>query len=184
MARYPELAYRDMTLEQRRVHDLIASGPRGSVSGPFVALLRSPDLCDRIQNLGAFIRFERSLPDHLCEFAILVTAQHWKAQYEWHAHAAFARRAGIPDSVIEAVRVGDHTPLDDTALQLIRDFASSLLTTGRVPDPLHEAATELFGERGVIELVATIGYYCMVSLVLNTAEVPAPSGEPPLPESD
>jgi 4-carboxymuconolactone decarboxylase len=182
MARYPDLALDQMDADQRRVHDAIVSGPRGSIGGPFPALLRSPAFCDRVQDLGRVVRFESSLPGAVRELTILVAARHWTAQYEWYAHSRLAVGEGIDQSVVDAVRDGVETPFADPVLQVTREVASSLLTTGRVPDDLHTRATSLLGERGVIEVVATVGYYCLVSMVLNTAEVPLPPDATPLPE--
>jgi 4-carboxymuconolactone decarboxylase len=182
MPRYPDLSYERLDPEQRQVYDRIAAGPRGSVGGPFGALLRSPLLCDRVQQVGQFIRFESCLPGRVRELAILMTARHWRAQYEWYAHCRLARAEGLDDAIIDAVRDGVDLPLDDPALQATREFASSLLSSGRVADDVHARATALFGDRGVVELVTTVGYYCLVSLVLNTAEVPVPAGNELLPD--
>ena len=182
MTRCPNLSYAEMDPEQQQVHDRIASGPRGSVGGPFNVLLRSPQLCQRVQELGLFLRFESSLPGHLRELAILVSAHHWHAEYEWYAHSRIAHAEGLDDAAVEAIRVGDDTPFEDGALQAVREFATSLLSTGRVSDEIHDAATVVLGDRGVVELVGTIGYYCLVSFTLNAFEVAAPTGGNPLPD--
>jgi 4-carboxymuconolactone decarboxylase len=182
MTRYPDLRPDEMDPDQRRVFDAIVSGPRGSIGGPFPALLRSPELCDRVQDLGRVIRFESSLPGAVRELVILVAARHWTAQYEWYAHSRLAIGEGLARSVVDAVRDGDDTPLADPVHQVAREVAQSLLSTGRVPDDLHARAISMLGERGVIEIVATVGYYCLVSFVLNTAEVPLPPDGAPLPE--
>ena len=104
MSRLPDLDPAKLTEEQRRVYDDIASGPRGSVRGPFIPLLYSPKLADCAQKLGQYVRYDCAVPWKLREIAILVTAYHWKAQYEWFAHAKEARSAGVADSVIEAIK--------------------------------------------------------------------------------
>src|SRR5258708_31333558 len=93
--RFKVLGESDMTGAQRKVYKEIASGPRGGVRGPFNALMRRPELADRAQKLGETVRFESSLPERLKEFAILITARHWTAQYEWHSHHAHALKAGL-----------------------------------------------------------------------------------------
>lgn len=171
-----------MDPDQQRVHDRISAGPRGSVGGPFNALLRSPSLCDRVQDLGQYIRFESSLPGRVRELAILVTARHWCAQYEWYAHSRLAREEDLDEAVIDAILERNDEPFDDPVLQAVRSFAESLLTTGGVPDAAHDSVGELLGERAVVDLVATIGYYCLVSLTLNTFEVPVPADAVLLPD--
>ena len=89
---------------QREVLDAISAGPRGGARGPFAALLRSPELCERAQLLGAFCRFGTSLGPRLSELAILVTAREWTAQYEWYAHARLAREAGLDGEIVEAIK--------------------------------------------------------------------------------
>ncbi len=181
MTRHQRVPYEELDPAQRRVHDIISTGLRGSVSGPFDALLLSPELCDRVQELGLFIRFENSLPGRLRELAILVTARHWTAQYEWYAHSQIARLEGLDDDVIEAIRIRNAEHLDDPVLQTIRHFTTSLLTTGEVPDSVHAQVVKLVGDRGVADLVGTIGYYCLISLTLNAFDVPLPEGvAPPL----
>ncbi|MBI5090645.1 MAG: carboxymuconolactone decarboxylase family protein [Actinobacteria bacterium] len=182
MSRYPDLSPDEMDADQQRVYEAILSGPRGAIGGPFPALLRSPALCDRVQELGRVIRFESSLPGAVRELAILVAGRHWTAQYEWWAHSWLGLAEGLDQSVIDAVRDGDESVLGDPLLQVTRELATSLLSTGRVSDALHERATSLLGERGVIEVVATVGYYCLVSFVLNTAQVPLPPDATPLPD--
>ena len=103
MSRIDALAPEDMTEHQRRVHDAIIAGPRGSAPGPFNALLRSPELADRAQSLGAFCRFETTFEPKLSELAILVTARLWSAQFEWWAHARLAREAGLDPAIIAAI---------------------------------------------------------------------------------
>ncbi len=149
--------------------------------GPFDALLRSPELADRMQKLGAYVRFESSLPARLNELAILVTARHWGAQYEWWAHRKLAERAGlapaIADDIAEGRRPGALGP-DEAA---VVDFCRELNETKHVSDAAWRAALERLGERGVVDLIGTCGYYTVVSMVLNATRHPLPEGvAPPL----
>src|SRR3954468_22675707 len=101
MQRMKQLSSADMTDEQRGVYEAIAAGPRGGVRGPFNVLIRSPELADYAQKLGAYIRFSSSLPARLNELAICVTGRYWTAQYEWYAHSRLAKQAGLADSIID-----------------------------------------------------------------------------------
>ncbi len=95
-----------MTDAQRAVAAEIASGPRGGVRGPFLALLHNPELARRLQEVGEYLRFQTGLPDRLVELVILVTARHYACQFEWYAHERLARKAGLPDPVIAAIAAG------------------------------------------------------------------------------
>src|ERR1700683_1968435 len=92
--RLPPLADAALSAAQRRVADAISQGPRGRLSGPFIALLRSPELCQRTQLLGEYLRYDRGIPSRLRELAILATARHWRQDYEWSTPAPLAERAG------------------------------------------------------------------------------------------
>jgi 4-carboxymuconolactone decarboxylase len=181
VSRFAEADSQTLTDAQRVVFDAMVAGPRGAVVGPFHPLLRSPELCARAQALGAYLRFDSALPPRLSELAILVTARFWSAQFEWHEHAKFAAKGGLSDAIIEAIRVGD----DPTALmqadeKAVHDFAIALHTHHAVDDATYAVATEQLGETGVTDLVGLLGYYTLISMVLNTFEVPVPGGARPL----
>ncbi len=178
--RFPELTPETMTTEQRRVADAIQSGPRGAgLRGPFNALLRSPELADAVQKVGEVVRFRSSIPEGLNELAILVTGRKWTAQYEFYAHRRLALKAGLRPAIADAVAAGRRPEgmAEDEAD--VYDFATELLETGEVSEAVHARILSRFGERGVIDLVGACGYYTLVSLVLNTAQVRLPSGEAP-----
>ncbi|HUJ88108.1 MAG TPA: carboxymuconolactone decarboxylase family protein [Burkholderiales bacterium] len=175
------LSKTDMSEAQRRVYDAIVAGPRGGVRGPFDALLRSPGLADRMQKLGACVRFETSLAPRLSELAILVTARHWGAQYEWYAHRRLAEQAGLGPEIADAIAAGRRPAALDPDEAAVYDFARELHETKNVGDAAWGAALERFGERGVIDLIGTCGYYTLVSMVLNATRHPLPEGvAPPL----
>ena len=178
--RLKELTPADMTPEQKRVAESIQSGPRGSgLRGPFNALLRSPDLCDVVQKVGAYIRFNSSIPAKLNELAIIVTGRHWTAQYEFYAHRKLALEAGLKPAIADAVAEGRRPEGMDADETIVYDFATSLMKTGEVSDALYKRAADRFGERGVMDLTGACGYYSIVSMVLNVAQVPLPAGEKP-----
>ena len=179
--RLPPLDEADMSEAQRRVRDVIAAGPRGAVSGPFHALLRSPELADRLQKVGAYVRYESSLTPRLNELAILVTARHWSAQYAWRAHRRFAEEAGLAPAIADAIAEGRRPQAMSAEEAAVVDFCKALHETKGVGDETWNAALAHFGERGVIDLLGTCGYYTVVSMVLNAARVPMPESiAPPL----
>jgi len=183
VARLAPLELDDMTPEQRSIAEAILSGPRGRLRGPFPAWLRSPELADPAQKLGAYCRFGSSLAPNLSELAIIITGKRWTAQYEFWAHATLARQAGVSDEVIEAVRVGAVPVFNDPAEQLVYDFVTEYLASNRISDATYERALGVIGERGILDLTAIVGYYTLVSITLNVFEVDVPEGvDPPLAE--
>jgi 4-carboxymuconolactone decarboxylase len=166
-----------MTAEQRQVYEQIVSGPRGTLVGPLRAALHNPALADRWQRLGQVLRFETSIPTHLNELAILVTARRWNSDLEWGIHAGDAERAGLPQAYMQAIRDGDSPDFGgDDAAREVYEFARQLLQTGNVEDGAYEAVLVRWGEMGAVELTAVIGYYSMVAMTLNVHRVPLPAG--------
>ena len=180
MSRLPDLNAEDLTDAQRRVYDEIAAGPRGSVRGPFVPLLHSPGIADHVQKLGAYIRYECKLPAMLREFAICITARHWGAQYEWHAHSRIAAEQGLDQGVIDAIAERRPPDLDDAALETVYAFCTETFQSHRVSDATYAAAMELLGAEQVVDLVGLMGYYSLIGMTLNTFQVAVPGGALPL----
>jgi 4-carboxymuconolactone decarboxylase len=150
----------------------------GGMAGPFNALLYSPLFGQAVQRLGEVVRFENSMPPELRELAILLVAAKWQAQYEWWAHEKIARREGLAEPIIAAIKAGrlpDFTRPDEA---VVYHFAQELLNQQQVSEPRYGAAVELLGEAGLVELVILLGYYTLVSMSLNVFQVPLPEGEP------
>ena len=180
--RFPTLAPEQMTPAQRAVADKIVAGPRKSMGGPFNAWLRSPELADRLQAVGEQVRFHSSLPPRLNEFAILITARAWDADYEWYAHYPLALKAGLKPAVAAAIARGRRPAGMAADEAAVYDFMAELRRTHRVGDATYGKAHALLGDQGVIDLVALSGYYDLVSMTLNTAQVRPPEPGPlPLP---
>ncbi|MBX6374930.1 MAG: carboxymuconolactone decarboxylase family protein [Acetobacteraceae bacterium] len=179
--RFPAIPPERMSPEQRAVADAIAGGPRGGLRGPFNALLRSPVLADRFQRVGEYLRFNSSIPPALNEFAILITAREWSAQYEWYAHHRLAMQAGLSPAIAQAVAEGRRPEGMSEDEALVYDFCTELHRTRTVSDATFERAKARFGEQGVVDLIGVSGYYVAVAMVLNVAQVPLPEGvAPPL----
>ena len=177
MPRLPELDPAKFSPEQKKVHEAILAGPRGKVVGPLKVWLNNPGLAEHAQALGAYARFNSSLPSRLSELAICITGAFWMANFEWFAHAPLAIKAGIDPAAIEAIRVGSTPKLVKSDEQAVYDFATELLKTRRVADATFERAKKELGETSVIDLVGVIGYYGLVSVTLNAFEIPLPAGE-------
>jgi 4-carboxymuconolactone decarboxylase len=174
--RLPPLSAEAMSEEQRSAAAELAAGPRGGVRGPFIALLRSPELMRRLQKVGEYLRYQSVLERRLAELAMLIIARHLTQQFEWQVHYPLAIEAGLEREVADALAQGmrPHRMAQDEAL--VHDFCSELLRTGGVADGTYRAALELLGERGLVDLVGLMGYFISVSLVMNLAHTPAQPG--------
>jgi 4-carboxymuconolactone decarboxylase len=179
VTRAPPLDIAALSDEQRRVYDAIVEGPRSSVPGPLAVWLQSPGLAQRAQELGAFCRYGSSLSPQLSELAILVTAAHWRAGYEWHVHAPIALQSGIAEAAVEAIRRGLPPDFADPAQSAVYRFATELLTTGSVSDQAWQLAASTLGTRAVVDLVGVLGYYGLISMTINAFEIPVPDGTDP-----
>ena len=165
--------------EAQAIVDAIVAS-RGAVQGPFSLFLHAPELAGRVAHLGAYIRFEGWLDMRVRVLAAMTVARELDAVYVWGAQTGSARRQGVPESTIAAIRE-KHTrgvPADDA--QII-DFTRRLLRDHRVDDATVEALRQRFGDRGLIELTGSIGYYAMLAMTVNACELPAAPGAEALP---
>ena len=177
--RFQPLTYDTLTAEQKAMVEHLFAGERGGMNGPFNVTLRSPEMGDRAQKLGAQLRFHSSMPNRLNEMAILMTARFWNAQYEWSAHKKNALTAGLNPSVVEAIATGKRPSSMQPDEEAVYNFGDELLRTREVSDAAFKAAVDKFGERGVVDLTGVMGYYCFVSMMLNIDRYPLPAGEKP-----
>ena len=153
----------------------------GSFPGPYDFLLRSPELALRWRQYAEYVRFDTSLPLRLNEFAILVQARYWTAQFEWWAHYPLALRAGLPQAVADDLKVGKRPASMQPDEEAVYDFCVELMQTRAVSDATFAKLRAVFSEQQVVDLVAVSGFYATVSMVLNTTEAEIPNGgEPPL----
>jgi 4-carboxymuconolactone decarboxylase len=179
--RFPTLTPDQMTPAQRKVAEAIMAGPRKGLGGPFNTWLRSPELADKLQQVGEHIRFHSSVPARLNEFAILITARAWDADYEWSAHYPLAMTAGLKPAVAADLARGRRPAAMAADEAAVYDFVTELRRTHRVSDRTYAAALSVLGDQGIVDLVALCGYYDLVSMTLNTAQVAAPADGPQLP---
>ena len=177
--RFSPLEYSDLDDRQEAMVRHILEGPRTSVGGPFNMLLRSPEMGDLVQEVGAYVRFNSSLAPAHREMAIIMSAAHWTAEYEWYAHKSLALAAGLEPAIVDAIGVRDRPSSMQADEAVLYDFCNELLNDHRVSDATFLAATDAFGERGVVDLTGTLGYYSLVSLMLNVDEHPLPDGVTP-----
>lgn len=178
--RLPYPREEDLNAEQRKLLAAIQAGPRGKVplSGPFAIWMEAPEFGHYAQALGGYVRLRTSIPPRLSEFAILCTARHWRAQYEWIAHAPIAERNGVAPETIKAVQAGRRPAKARRDELLIYDLVRELYRDRRVSDPLFKRAQKAFGNKGLVELLGILGYYATVSMMLNVFRAETPADKP------
>jgi 4-carboxymuconolactone decarboxylase len=177
--RFKPLTWDEMTPEQKTMTTNLLNGPRQGLGGPFNVLLRSPEMGDLTQKLGEYARFRPSLPAKLRELAIIITARHWTAQSEWNAHRRAAAQAGLSAAAIDAIANRRRPTGMQPDEEAVYNFCSELLETKQVSDATFKAAVDRFGEKGVVDIIGVMGYYQMVSMLLNVDRYPLPAGVTP-----
>jgi 4-carboxymuconolactone decarboxylase len=177
--RFTPLTYDQLTPEQKTMVEHLFAGERGGMNGPFNVLLRSPEMGDLAQKLGAQLRFHSTLSAQQRELAIIITARYWTAQYEWTAHRRLAMQAGISPAIADAIAAGKRPPSLEPDQEVVYNFCNEFLNTKQVSDATYKAAVGKLGERGVVDLTALVGYYQFVSMILNLDRFPMPDGGKP-----
>ncbi len=181
--RLPPIPADQLTEAQRRAAQAVIEGPRGALYGPFVPLLRSPELLENAQRMGEYLRYRSAIGVRLSELVILVTARQWNQAVEWAIHAPIAAQVGLPAQVIAAIakRERPENMLVDEAV--VHDFCIELHQSKQVSDHTYGEALALFGEQGVVDLMGLNGYYTLLAMVMNAARTEMPvSSATPLPD--
>jgi 4-carboxymuconolactone decarboxylase len=171
------LSPEEMSDDQRQTYDESIASKRGSPPPPMMAWLNSPEMARHATRLGAMLRYDTQFPAKLSEIAILVTARHWTAHYEWYAHKRLALAGGMDPALIEDIRCRRTPKFDDPQAQMIYDVAKSLHEGKGIAKSLYDEAVKLIGERGVVEIIGLCGYYTLVSMTLNAFQFDLPPGE-------
>jgi 4-carboxymuconolactone decarboxylase len=167
----------EMTPRQHEIAaDMLRSRGKGAIGGPFGVFLHAPDYGDLAQKLGAHCRYRTAVPPRLSEFAILVIARMWRAQYEWYVHAPIAEKSGVTAKTIKDLQAGRKpasAPKDERA---IYDFIQEFHKTRRVSDKTYGRVHALLGDAAMVEFTGILGYYTLIAMTLNAFRVPLPEG--------
>jgi 4-carboxymuconolactone decarboxylase len=174
--RLPPIAPTQWTSAQRDCAQEIIDGPRKALVEPFIPMLRSPELCTHAQRLGEYLRYRSVIGLQLSELAILVTARYWSQQVEWSIHAPIAIREGIPEAVVTAIANGHDPAFEDQNQALVWTFSRQILAYQSVDESTWSRAVDAFGEQGAVDLLGVVGYYTMLSIVMNGSQTPPPAG--------
>ena len=166
---------------QLKLYNTIINGPRakgmfkkilirddGSLAGPFDPWLRSPLIGKSLEQIGLNLRLDSDLSEIEREIAILVVAAAWKVDFEWKAHSATARRAGLDNNLIEDIRNNKNPKFTDPKHKVVYEIAHSLVYKRELPEILADKGLDLLGERGLVEVALNIGFYFIVSITLES----------------
>jgi 4-carboxymuconolactone decarboxylase len=176
--RMPAIPADQLTDAQKAAIETFEEGRGYAIRGPWVPLLRSPEVMLRAKAMGDYLRFKSAIPPRLSELAILITAREWTQQYEWRAHHAHAMKAGLNPDIAAAIADGRRPRGMAEDEEAVYDIATEILRQKRVSDPTYARAIEKFGEQGVIDLLGICGYYSFIALIMNTTRTALPDGAP------
>jgi len=177
--RMPPIPESQQTEAQKQAIAEFTAARKTGISGPFVPLLRSPEVMNRARAMGDYLRFNSVLPPRLSEFAILITARYWTQNYEWDAHSQLALQGGLSADIIKAIADGRRPDKMAADEEVLYTFCDELHRNQSISDATYARAVSTFGEQGVIDIVGISGYYTLLAMVLNTARTPVPPGHTP-----
>jgi 4-carboxymuconolactone decarboxylase len=177
--RMPQIPADQLTAEQVAAVDELRRVRGIELRGPWIVLLRSPEVLQRARAMGDYLRYDSVLPPPLSELLILLTAREWTQQYEWQAHREAALAAGIPAATVTAIAAGSR-PTEMSAEQtVLYELFAELHRNRGVSDATYAAALEHFGEQGIVDAIGIVGYYTMLAMLMNTARTGLPTGAAP-----
>ena len=177
--RMPPIPENQQSEAQKKAVAEFAAARKTGISGPFVPMLRSPEVMNRARAMGDYLRFNSVLPPRLSEFAILITARHWTQNYEWDAHNQLALQGGLSADIIKAIAEGRRPDKMAADEDVLYTFCDELHRNQSISDATYARAVSTFGEQGVVDIVGISGYYTLLAMVLNTARTPVPAGHTP-----
>ena len=166
------LSFDTMSEAQRTAANELIAGPRKGVKGPFIPLLRSPELMSRLQKVGEYLRFHSAVPPRIAEFATLCVARSWSQQFEWVMHVPLALNAGTTRETVDAIREGRRPSSMSPAEAVVHDFISELTNTKGVAQATYDSVLRELSEQGLIDLMGILGYFTSMCMVLNVARTP------------
>jgi 4-carboxymuconolactone decarboxylase len=179
--RLPPIPAETLTAAQKQAIEEFKAARSADISGPFVPMLRSPEVMNRARAMGDYLRFRSSLPPRLSEFVILLTARKWTQQYEWNAHQPLAVQGGLRADTVKAIAEGRRPTSMAADEEAIYTLWEDVQRNQGVGDATWSKAVAAVGEPGVIDVLGITGYYTMLAMVMNTARTPLPDGvKPPL----
>ena len=177
--RFPPLSLDELSAEQKAYAESIAKPPRNANyrNPPYAVFIRNPELAKKVEAISDYVRWNTGQPARLTELAIMITARHWTSHWIWRSHYRAAVRGGLDPSVGADIAAGKRPTAMKEDEAILYDYATEMYRTKAVSDATYATAVKAFGERGLITLVATMGYYDMVAMTLITAKAVPPKEE-------
>ena len=173
--RMPPIPADKLTETQKRAAETFAEGRGYQIRGPFVPLIRSPEVMLRAKAISDHLRFKNVLDQRLVEMLILITAREWTQQYVWNSHYPQALKAGLKREIADAIADGRRPTGMAEDEEAAYDLAVEILRLRRVSDATYSRAVDRFGEQGVIDLLGVVGYYNFLAIVMNTTRTALPA---------
>ncbi len=172
--RMPAIPSEKYTEAQKRAADEFLATRKNPVFGPFIPLIRSPEVMLRAKEMGDYLRFKNSIGQKLAEFTILIMARAWTADYEWYAHYPLAMKAGLKPEIAEAVFEGRRPDGMAQDEETVYNFVTELNAMKRISDVTYERTVKQVGEQGVIDIIGLQGYYTLIAMTLNVSRFELP----------
>ena len=182
MTRIKDWTVENLTEEQKEIHDIIVSGPRGHVVGPLRIWLNNPGLARSAQTVGEYARYGTSLSKGLSELAIITTGRVWSSAFEWEHHAPLAIEGGIDPENVNIISMGQRPNFTKAEEEAVFDFAAEANILKNVSDNTYNNLVNILNETAAIDIVGICGYYSLISMTLNVFKVPSDTDKWPLPE--
>jgi 4-carboxymuconolactone decarboxylase len=176
--RMPPIPLDRMNDLQKKYAEEIIKGPRGALYGPFIPLIRSPELMDRSQKIGEYLRYKSAIGTKLTEFVIMIVARQWTQQVIWTIHEPISLKAGIRAEVLKAIAEGRRPVGMSEDEDILYNFCMELHSNKNISDVTYDRALKRFGEHGVIDTLGINGYYSMIAMVMNGARTAVPDNKP------
>jgi 4-carboxymuconolactone decarboxylase len=178
MSRIPELKRDELDAPAQQTYDEILAA-RGSMAGPFGVWMHSPEFTRRATQLGEFLRYQTSLEPRLSELVILITARCQKTEVVWAVHEPLARKAGLADEIIDALRADSVPAFVDPTQKAIYNYCRQLHQTHTVGDGTFQQLIEVLNPQAAVEMTGLCGYYTMVAMTLNAFQISAGNEQNP-----
>ena len=176
--RMPAIPFDKMTDLQKKYAEEIIKGPRGALYGPFHPLIRSPELMDRAQKIGEYLRYKSAIGTRLTEFVVMIAARQWTQQVVWAIHEPIVLKQGVSPEIIKAIADGRHPEGMSNDEEMLYNFCMELHTNQSISDVTYDRVLKRFGEQGVMDTLGINGYYTFLAMVMNGTRTAVADNKP------